>query len=135
MLLVVFILAFVIGLIGAYVSDEKPSVNYIGFPSVIFAAIAFLALLVSGITIVCNQVSKSSEIAAMQVKYDSLVYQYENGIYDDGNGVSKRELIVDIEKWNMDIARNKKDQHDFWIGVFIPDIYDQFEFIELDGGV
>ena len=94
MLLVVFILAFVIGLIGAYVSDEKPSVNYIGFPSVILAAIAFFALLVSGITIVCNQVGKSSEVAAMQVKYDSLVYQYENDIYDDGNGVSKRELIV-----------------------------------------
>lgn len=36
----------------------------------------------------------------------------------------------EIREWNEDLAWYKANQNDFWIGVFIPDIFDQFEFIE-----
>lgn len=45
--------------------------------------------------------------------------------------VGKYELMADIEAWNTDLAYWKEIQRNFWVGIFIPDIYDEFEYIEL----
>lgn len=63
-------------------------------------------------------------------RYESLVYQYENEIYCDDNVVY--DLLTDIREYNEDLAYYQEIQDDFWIGVFYPNIFDQFELIELD---
>ena len=40
-------------------------------------------------------------------------------------------LILFIIGFIEDLSANQKNQRDFWIGIYIPNIYDQFEFIEL----
>ena len=70
-------------------------------------------------------------VAENQMRYEMLVYQYENDIYDNDNDLGKRDLMEDIQKWNEDLAYNRKAQDDFWVGIFYPNVYDQFEFIEL----
>lgn len=52
-------------------------------------------------------------------------------MYRLDNDLGKRELMVDIQKWNTDLTRHKALETDFWVGIFYPNIYDQFEFIEL----
>ena len=61
-------------------------------------------------------------------RYESLTYQYENVVFDSE---SKKELYDQIQEWNEDLAWYKSAQRDFWIGIYIPNIFDQFEFIEL----
>lgn len=81
--------------------------------------------------IIVGNIGPDAKIAKYQARYDSLVYQYENDIYDNDNDLGKRDLMENIEEWNTDLAYRKRIQRNFWVGIFYPNIYDYFDFIEL----
>ena len=95
------------------------------------SAIGIFGIIASVVVLAINYIGIDGYIARMNTRYETLVYQYENDIYDNDNDLGKRELMVDIQNWNEDLSSRRERQHDFWIGIYIPDIYDQFEFIEL----
>ena len=100
----------------------------------LFLVIAFLSFLVSVImlvVIIVNNTNVDAYVAENQMRYEMLVYQYENDIYDNDNDLGKRDLMEDIQKWNEDLAYRRKSQDDFWVGIFYPNVHDRFEFIEL----
>ena len=99
----------------------------------VISLLAAAALLIEIAVLAVNYISVDGYIQKLNIRHDMLVYQYENDIYDNDNDLGKRELIEDIQKWNEDLASIKENQDNVWIGIFIPDIYDQFEFIELGG--
>lgn len=94
-------------------------------------AFSFVVAAIMLIILISNNVGSDAKIAKYQARYDSLVYQYENDIYDNDNDLAKRDLMEDIEAWNTDIAYYKQIQKNFWVGIFYPNIYDYFDFIEL----
>lgn len=123
------LLSFVVSL-GLAIYVEKRFGDYSG----LFLVIAFLSFLVSIImlvVIIVDNTNVDSYIAENQMRYEMLVYQYENDIYDNDNDLGKRDLMEDIQEWNEDLAYHRKAQDDFWVGIFYPNVYDQFEFIEL----
>ena len=99
----------------------------------VISLFAACALFIESVVLAVNYMSVDGHVQKMNVRHDMLVYQYENDIYDNDNDLGKRELIEDIQDWNEDLASCKENQDNTWIGIFIPDIYDQFEFIELGG--
>ena len=114
----------------------KPDDSFFGvvpFISTIMSVACMVALLVEIVVLSVNHIGVDGYIQKMNERYDMLIYQYENDIYDNDNDLGKRELFEDIQDWNEDLASCKENQDDAWIGIFIPDIYDQFEFIELGG--
>ena len=88
--------------------------------------------MVSVIIIASRCCHANANVAQYQKRYESLTYQYENNFYDNDNDIGKYQLMVQIEYWNTDLAYRKTIQRDFWLGIYYPNIYDRFEFIELD---
>lgn len=95
------------------------------------SAIGIFGIIASVVVLAINYIGIDGYIARMNTRYETLVYQYENDIYDNDNDLGKRELMVDIQNWNEDLSSRRERQRDFWIGIYIPNIYDQFEYIEL----
>lgn len=95
---------------------------------------AIVAACIMCIAIIIEHTDLDACVAANQARYESLVFQLEHNIYDNDNGVGKYELYRDIREWNEDLSGYKARQRDFWVGVFTPNIYDQFEFIDITEG-
>ena len=95
------------------------------------SAIGICGIIASVVVLAINYIGIDGYIARMNTRYETIVYQYENDIYDNYKDIGKRELMVDIQNWNEDLSSRRERQRDFWIGIYIPNIYDQFEFIEL----
>ena len=93
--------------------------------------VGFVAVLVSIIIIFFSHIGLDAKVERSNARYESLVYQYENDIYENDNDLGKKELMDDIQEWNEDLSYYKELQYDFWLGIYCPNIYDQFEKIEL----
>ena len=94
--------------------------------------IGAIAAFISGIIIIDSNAALDAKIAEKQQVRNSLVYQLENDIYENDNDLGKKNLYDQIQDYNSNLAYYKGVQNDFWLGIFYPDIYDQFEFIELE---
>lgn len=131
MLFVIFAAILAIGIVVYIVSYDRDC-DALAVIGILTSVVGFIAVVISIIVMLCSHTGVDGYIAASNARHDALVYQYENDIYDNDNDLGKRELIKDIQNWNEDLARYKENQDNFWIGIYIPNIYDQFEFIKLE---
>lgn len=103
--------------------------------SIIFIVISiasWIAFIVLFIVAIISNIGIDGQIASNEQRYESLVYQFENDIYDNDNDLGKKELYNQIQDWNEDVAKGQALQNDPLVGIFYPDIYDQFEVIEFE---
>lgn len=130
MLFFVFIAVLVIGIIGINIFDEFDH-GALHLTSCIVARLAGFAIVGSLFIFAYSYIGIDAYIAENKQIYESLVYQYENDVFDnDDDIVGKKELYNQIQDWNKDLAYHQNIQDDFWVGVYYPNIFDQFEFIE-----
>lgn len=103
--------------------------------SIIFIVISiasWIAFIILFIVAIISNIGIDGQIASNEQRYESLVYQFENDIYDNDNDLGKKELYNQIQDWNEDVAKGQALQNDPLVGIFYPDIYDQFEVIEFE---
>lgn len=131
MLFWIFVGIFVVALVMVIVCYYFDCDVGVGLTAIL-TVISGIAIVVS-IAIMSNRyIHADANVAKYKKRYESLTYQYENDFYNNDNDVGKYELVSQIEYWNTDLAYRKTIQRDFWLGIYYPNIYDQFEFIKLD---
>lgn len=99
---------------------------------IVISIASWIAFIIISIVAIINNAGIDGQIASNEQRYESLVYQFENDIYDNDNDLGKKELYNQIQDWNEDVAKGQALQNDPLVGIFYPDIYDQFEVIEFE---
>ena len=131
------LIAFVVSLVLAIIFADSLAFEWIGMFSAVLTFVAGAAAAIMLIVIIVNNVGVEANIEVNKQRYDSLVYQAENNLYENDNDLGKKDLVNQIQEWNENLAKGKVLQDDFWVGIFYADIYDQFDFIPMTvlGGV
>ena len=136
MLFGLFVVALIVGIacivLGAWMyCNTKYDTDWLKYTGWVIVVLAALAIVISGIRMLDSYGDVDAKVAQNNKRYESLVYQLENNLYDNDNDLGKKELYNEIREWNEDLAYYQAVQDNFWFGIFYPDIFDQFEFIEL----
>ena len=128
MLLFIFIALFAISVLAVNYTDEMSGCLFF---ATIAVALTFIALFISTIELASVYIGADASVAKWETQYESLTYQLENNLYDNDNDIGKKELMDEIHEWNGNLAYCKKIQRNFWVGIYYPNVYDNFEFIPL----
>lgn len=129
MLFWIFVGTFIIVLALVYLLRDTDILLEI---SAIIATLLGMAIIISLCIMAHNYIGIDAKVSGYQKRYEALTYQYENNFYDNDNDIGKKELVSEIQCWNSDLAYRKTIQRDFWVGIYYPNVYDQFEFIKLN---
>lgn len=130
-IILILLAVTVITAVVAVVTDR----SYLDIMPIIFGTLSMIFGIVLAVVVILAVVANISTdgfIESSKQRYNSLVYQLENNLYDNDNDLGKKELYNQIQDWNEDLAKGKALQNNFWLGAFYPDVYDQFDFIDLE---
>ena len=125
------LIALAVFAVLAVVFFDSWDFEWVSMLSTIISVIAGIAFVIMLIVVIANNVGIEASIEANKQRYESLVYQAENNLYENDNDLGKKDLVNQIQEWNEDLARGKILQDDFWVGIFYADIYDEFDFIPM----
>lgn len=128
MLFFIFIALFAISVLVIIHTDEMSGWHLL---ATIAVALTLIALLISTIGLASVYIGADASAAKWETQYESLTYQLENNLYDNDNDIGKKELMDEIREWNGNLAYCKEIQRNFWVGIYYPNVYDNFEFIPL----
>lgn len=103
-----------------------------GIAGLLIGVAAAAGVVLMTIFIVIQSVDAPGFVASSHQRYDSLVHQVESGMYNNDNEYGKKELANQVQEWNEDLASGKALQKNFWVGIFYPNVYDEFEFIPIE---
>ena len=80
----------------------------------------------------CNHISINNRIDANKELYKAIGYKITSGACRDEFGLLSKEVIDEVQEWNKDVIYYQTVQDDFWIGIFYPNVFDQFETIDYE---
>lgn len=78
-----------------------------------------------------NQCANSST-ATYRIRYETLVYQLENGAYENVVEYSRKDLMNDICDYNSHVESGRILSRNPWIGVYYPEDWDNLPLIRLE---
>ena len=100
---------------------------YIGGCLAIISGIVTTAML---IVLSCIYINVDAKVEVNKERYEALEYKIESGACRDELGLLSKEVIDEVQEWNEDVVYYQNIQNNFWVGIFYPNVFDQFETID-----
>lgn len=75
------------------------------------------------ISIICLNFAPDTHRQQNEQIQESIQYKIESGLYKDNLNILDKDIITEIKDWNNNLIFKKQYEKDFWIGIFIPNIY------------
>lgn len=133
MLFFISLIVLIAGIV-CWVIYERPSTSVhsplcgVGVALTVLGGVAVL----TSISVLCGyHLTAEAKLDSLEIKRASLVYQYENDFYNNDNDVGKKELMTEIQDFNSSLVWHKRLQYDAWVGIYVPNIYDDLEVIDI----
>lgn len=96
--------------------------------SIIGGIVAFIMLII----IISTHCGINAQVQKWRETYTALTYKLESGSCRDEFGLLNKEIIDEIQNWNEDVVYKQNIQRDFWVGIFFPNVFDEFETIDYE---
>lgn len=93
--------------------------------------ISSICVVISLLVMAYNYIGADAGVERNKERYKTLIYKLETEEARDEFGLLNKEIIDEIQEWNEDVVYYKNIQDNFWTGVYYPNVFDQFETIEL----
>lgn len=110
-----------------FLYQNNCTIKSFGWGTVIISGIIMVIMIV---IFACIYIGVNAQVERNKERYNAITYKVESGSCRDEFGLLNKEVIDEIQDWNEDVTYYKIFQKDFWVGIFVPNIYDQFETID-----
>ena len=115
------------------VKENKRKKETIGNIAGGFAIGASIALAIMILALIITYASAGGKRVQLEAQYEVLSWEVENDVYTDlgDDVVGKKELYNQVREWNTALAKSQYYEKNFWVGIFVPNIYGDLKPIEL----
>lgn len=93
-------------------------------------AISSCALVVMIIILGCQHIGADARVEKNLEIYNAIEYKVTSGACRDELGLLSKEVIDEVQDWNKDVRYYQSIQDNFWVGIFYPNVFDQFKTID-----
>ena len=120
-----FIILFVVGIILYKVFEFE-------LLGELVTAISGFAVLISLFLIIGEYTTMDSYLEKTREQYKAITYKIESDTCHDEFGLLNKEVIDEIQEWNKDVRFYHNIQDNFWLGIYYPNVFDEFETIDYE---
>ena len=98
--------------------------------AIVLAFIGIIGSFVSVLVMIGMHADATAQKAKLNETYTAIEYKITSGACRDELGLLTKEVIDEAQEYNETISYHKTMQNSFWLGVYVPDIYTDFELID-----
>jgi len=123
----IFVILLIVGVLVTIYGDYhwEDIGSFVVTISGIITAVLLLIIMV-------NYVTLDADLEKQRETYKAIVYKIESDACKDEFGLLSKEVLDEVQEWNETIIYRQNAQDNFWVGIFIPNVYDEFELIDYE---
>lgn len=123
------VFAFIVGIAMRIIMNKKRwwKLDCASFFTILVSSIVLVIMI---IILCCQHIGIDARVEKNFEIYNAIEYKVTSGACRDKLGLLSKEVIDEVQNWNKDVKYYQAVQDDFWIGIFYPNVFDQFETID-----